>query len=281
MRASLTLRSALGGLALPWRTITLSTLALALYLTAGPAPELLIYDRAAIAVGEWWRLITGHWVHSDASHGFWDIAALAVLGVLFESRLGGGLFRSLAMGTLMLDAWLWWAMPDLTRYCGLSGVLNTLLAAGLLHCWQETRDPLILWVALAAIGKIGLELMYGGALLTQTAWPSLPAAHAVGFATGALTTLKLQAPAQVGTSEGRSDRASPLHRSLRTGLRIPRSAPHSVSSRYHRSSAPPSRCLRQFPPGLRDSPAPQEKHHPQDGSRRFRSPWRDPGTELS
>lgn len=176
--------SALGSLALPWRSIFLSTLALALYLFAGPAPDALVYDRNALAAGECWRLISAHWVHSDAEHAFWDIAALALFGALFEARLGWRLVSSLVIGSLAVDACLWWAMRELERYCGLSGIINALLAAGLWESWRQTRDPLIPWIAAGVCAKIAIELATGGALFTYSAWPSVPRMHAVGFTAG-------------------------------------------------------------------------------------------------
>ena len=193
MPAAVAIGSVHGGLATPWRSLLIGGLALALYLIAGPAPELLVYDRTAIAAGEWWRLITGHWVHGDAGHALWDIAALALFGALFEGRLGRGIYWSLALGTVAIDAWLWWAMPELIRYCGLSGIINSLIAAGLWQTWRQTRDPLILWVGVAAVAKIGVEVAAGGALFTHTAWSSVPVVHAVGFVAG-LPVVGLTAP---------------------------------------------------------------------------------------
>jgi rhomboid family GlyGly-CTERM serine protease len=178
-----------GSLALPWRTLLLTGLALGLFLSFGAAPEAWVFDRTAIAQGEWWRLLTGHWVHSDLEHAAWDIGALLVLGLLFEPRLKAKLFSVLILGSLGIDLWLWYALPSLSYYCGLSGILNSLLALGLLQMWRELRHPLIWMTAVGAILKIVWEIALGGALLTTTAWPSLPEAHAVGFLCGVLAAL--------------------------------------------------------------------------------------------
>ncbi len=172
-----------GGL-LPWRTLLLTALALAGYLVLGAAPEAWVFDRAATAQGGVWRLLTGHWVHSDPQHALWDIAALGLLGVLFEQRLQWRLPLALLIGTLGVDAWLWWGAPALQYYCGLSGILNALLALGLVECWRELRHPLVWITGLGAIAKIMLEIYSGQALLTQTAWPSVPEVHAAGFLSG-------------------------------------------------------------------------------------------------
>jgi len=173
-----------GGITLPWRSLLLGAGALAVYLILGPAPEAWVFDRVAIAGGEWWRLFTGHWVHSDLAHAGWDIAALLLLGALFEERLRWRLPLVLIVGAVGVDAWLWWGEPALFYYCGLSGVLNSLLILGLLYLWRDLRHPLVIVTAVGAALKIILEIYFGQALLTQTAWPSVPTAHAAGFLCG-------------------------------------------------------------------------------------------------
>ena len=173
-----------GGITLPWRTLFLGAGAIAAYLILGAAPEAWVFDRAAITQGEWWRLITGHWVHSDLEHAVWDIAALLLLGTLFEARLQWQLPLALLVATVGVDAWLWWGDPALQYYCGLSGILNSLLIVGLLQLWHDLRHPLILFTGVGAVVKIIVEINAGQALLTQTAWPSVPTVHAVGFLCG-------------------------------------------------------------------------------------------------
>ena len=177
---------------LPWRTLLLTVIATSAYLALGPVPDQWIFDRVAIAEGEWWRLLTAHWVHGDASHAGWDIGALLLLGILFESKLQGRLLLALLAATVAVDAWLWWGEPALIFYCGLSGILNGLMILGLLQLWRDLRHPVILLIASGAGLKILVEMQLGQAVLTQTAWPSLPRAHAAGFACGAALFLALR-----------------------------------------------------------------------------------------
>jgi rhomboid family GlyGly-CTERM serine protease len=177
-----------GSLILPWRTLSLTTLALVCYLFLGSAPEAWVFDRTAIVQGEWWRLVTGHWMHSDASHAFWNIGALMILGTLLEKRLQNNLILALVIGTFGVDFWLWWYDSTLRYYCGLSGILNALLAVGLVHLWYDLRQPLVWLVGLGAVAKIFVEISAGQALLTHTAWPSVPEVHAAGFLSGLVTS---------------------------------------------------------------------------------------------
>jgi len=173
-----------GGSTLPWRSILLGAGAVVAYLVLGAAPEAWVFDRAAIAQGEWWRLVTGHWVHSDLTHAGWDITALLLLGTLFEARLRWWLPIALLIGTVGVDVWLWWGDLTLHYYCGLSGILNSLLIVGLLQLWRNWRHPLILLTGVGAAAKILVEINTGQAILTQTAWPSVPTVHAAGFLCG-------------------------------------------------------------------------------------------------
>ena len=127
-------------------------------------------------------MVTGHLVHADGSHALWNITALALLVTLFEGWLGRRLTTSLGLGVLTINLWLWWGMPTLTLYCGVSGVLNILLAAGLYVLWRETRDPVVLLVAAGAVTKVTIEGLAGHALFVDIAWASVPSVHGVGFA---------------------------------------------------------------------------------------------------
>ncbi len=169
---------------LPWRSISLTAVALILYEVFGPVQQTLVFDRAAIANGEVWRLVTGHWVHSDIAHLLWNSAALLLMGVLFERRLRSHVVTSLLAGTISVDIWLWWGASGVSRYCGLSGILNSLLIVGLIQLWSDQRHPLVPLVVLGAVTKIAIEIATGQALFTRTAWPSIPAAHAAGFLGG-------------------------------------------------------------------------------------------------
>ena len=175
----------------PWLTLATAALALLLYLLAGPAAPALVYDRAAVEAGQWWRLLSGHLVHSDPSHLGWDLAGLLVLGWLFEGQLTARRFLVvLLFGVAAVDVWLWWG-PAPLRYCGMSGFLNTLLAGGLVNQWSANRGWLVLVVGFGATMKIVWETLHGQALLTATAWPAVPLAHAAGFAGGLLVALLL------------------------------------------------------------------------------------------
>ncbi len=168
----------------PWITSLLVLLAVCVYIVQGPAADAFIFDRERISDGELWRLVTAHWVHSDLEHLLWNGVALLILGFVFELYLGWRTIPILLAGTLAVDVWLWWGVPSLQLYCGLSGILNALLVAGLFLRWRTDPHWVLLAIGLTAAAKLGLELILGAAVLTSTSWPALPSAHAAGFVMG-------------------------------------------------------------------------------------------------
>lgn len=165
---------------LPWFTGLCVGVAGGLWLLLGPVPEALVFDRIAIADGEWWRLITGHWVHSDGQHALWDIAALALIGCLLEGRGKRRLALATSMGIVAVDACIWWCLPELERYCGLSGMLNTLLIIALADLWLLYRHPIFAAAILLLGGKLIAEMAAGQSVLIDPSWPGVPMAHVAG-----------------------------------------------------------------------------------------------------
>jgi rhomboid family GlyGly-CTERM serine protease len=179
-----------GGLRLPWFTLSVTAFLLLLYGFAGPAPESLIYDRMAITSGEFWRLLTGHLVHTDNNHLTWNVLAFLILGAVLERefRLPAHFHLIvLGLGALTIDAWLWWGMPEITRYCGISAVLNTQLGVAAILLWVTTKSPLAILVGLGASVKIAVEITLQTSLFTDTLWPSVPEAHLAGLIVGLLS----------------------------------------------------------------------------------------------
>jgi len=172
------------GSRLPWLSLGLAGLMVALFAAFGPAPEAWVYDRVAIAQGEWWRLLSGHWMHSDSGHLTWNLGALLALGWIVEAQNRVALLASLLAGTLGVDLMLWLALPELTRYCGISGVLNTVLLFALATLWRHTAAPVLLATGMLSFAKIVVEISSGQALLTSNDWASIPQAHLAGWLIG-------------------------------------------------------------------------------------------------
>jgi len=178
-----------GDTQLPWLAIIITAIPVFVYLVLGPAPEWLIFDRKAVLQGEVWRLVTGHWVHSDAEHALWDIAALGILSVILDKQSRVLLIISLTLGTFGVDIWIWYINESLDYYCGLSGILNTVFISVIFSLWEKTENSILWIIFTGAVAKVLLEIITSQAVFTQTAWPSVPEVHAVGLLIGIVTML--------------------------------------------------------------------------------------------
>ncbi|MFZ5757769.1 MAG: rhombosortase [Pseudomonadota bacterium] len=128
--------------------------ALVLLLGAGgdTARDWLRFDRELIAAGEWWRSITGNFVHMNANHLWLDVLGLVLLLLFFRDVFSPlDWLLALFIGSTAVGAGLLVLDPGLMRYVGISGVLHTLLFAGLLLSFRHSPwINGIVFVAMAA-----------------------------------------------------------------------------------------------------------------------------------
>ncbi|MDE2220969.1 MAG: rhombosortase [Gammaproteobacteria bacterium] len=145
---------------------------------------LLRYERTPIAQGEWWRLVTGHWVHLGPRHLLADGAGLVLLWILYARELRPAAWLLvLVCSTAAIDAGLWWGQPQIEWYAGVSGLLHGAWAAG--AAAVALRGSRVGWAMLAALAaKLAIE-RYAGSSLFTSGFPVVPAAHVDG-ALGAL-----------------------------------------------------------------------------------------------
>jgi rhomboid family GlyGly-CTERM serine protease len=158
--------------------------AVAVYVIPGAAAA-LIFDRAAIGAGAWWRIVTGSWVHLSMSHLLYDGLAVLIAGWLLERDRAP--LRSLVLasaGAVGLGVLI--GLPEVSRYGGLSGIAYALVGflalsgLGERGAWRWSCATTL--VALAA--KLSFELSTGRFLLVPTGDEivAVPLAHAMGLA---------------------------------------------------------------------------------------------------
>jgi len=164
---------------LPICTLALCAIATIVYaLPQLQAP--LVYNRAAVATGELWRLASGNLVHFSSGHLAKDIAALFLAGALIE-MLGYRHFLLLCVVSAFLIGLELYALePAVLVYGGLSGVAVAAFAYLGLHGATD-KDAYGRICRLALIGlvaKIGLEFAFAPRVSDE--FVLVPMSHAIG-----------------------------------------------------------------------------------------------------
>ncbi len=146
--------------------------------------ELLVYDREAIFKGELWRIITAPFVHFSMSHLCWNVLVFGAAGWAIETQNSRGFwivcgFSSLSAGLILL-----WAMPELIRYGGLSGLATGAVAYLCLYKLMTTGKDKFIWLTILILigAKIIIEVTAANPIFVQTdtLFHVLPAAHFLG-----------------------------------------------------------------------------------------------------
>lgn len=135
---------------------------------AGDAGRLALrYERSALESGEWWRLLSAHFVHLGWPHTALNVVALLLLAAIFGpvGRARDWLIVIIA-AALAIDLGLYVAAPGIDWYVGLSGVLHGLYAAGV-GMMGRVRPRFALALAVGLVIKLTVEQI--GGPLTATA----------------------------------------------------------------------------------------------------------------
>jgi len=183
--------------------VIVALLAVCLLMAAGGEGlrELSRYERQAIESGEYWRLVSGHLVHLGFGHLWPNVAALAIIGLLFDDvfrsadwlRVGAASAAAIDLGLLALE-------PTVLWYVGLSGVLHGFVAAGALALLLR-REVLGAVLGVGLVAKLAFEQTVGPVPFTaqSVGGPVVVAAHLYG----AIGALLAEAAAQLARRRSR------------------------------------------------------------------------------
>jgi len=148
-------------------------------------PDLLVYDRSAILTGEFWRLVTGNWVHLSPSHLTYNLVAVGIAGWLIESRGFQRFGLMCLLSATGIGVSLLAFESGIQFYGGLSGVATAVVVFLVLHGLRQGGWQRVLFAAvLVAVGmKLAWESWAGTSLFvdgTITGTRVVPLSHSVG-----------------------------------------------------------------------------------------------------
>jgi rhomboid family GlyGly-CTERM serine protease len=188
--------------------------------------ELLQYERHAVDAGEWWRVLTSHFVHWSVDQAIWDaltFAALASIAIRrWPSRFGAAVIAS----AIAIPLTIHFAMPQVMTYRGLSGLGSALFALIATRMLMTRRNPFVVACAAAFAIKITYEFVSGDTLFVQSLGPgvvALPIAHVIGAICGVLAAIT--PPVFPSARSAHSSTPRPI---LPVAARAPRAARRSV-----------------------------------------------------
>ena len=119
------------------------------------------FNRDLVSQGQVWLLFSAHIVHLNWSHWALNMAGLAIVAFFFSSHASVRQWLAvLFVSACAINIGLWWWMPEVRSYVGLSGVLHGLFLYGAL---REIRFYPISGYVLTAVlmAKLSWEFFYG------------------------------------------------------------------------------------------------------------------------
>ena len=163
--------------------MVVSLVAAASLLTASPElGEILRLHADSDGVMFLMQLFTCHFVHWTAAHLFYDALCLAGLGVLLSRR---ELVLTLLFAAPIVAITALWLHPELTSYCGLSGINCALFAYYAVRLGCERR--MLGALALAAVLlKTLVEISSDRTFFATDGFIPVHSAHLVGIVSGVI-----------------------------------------------------------------------------------------------
>jgi rhomboid family GlyGly-CTERM serine protease len=140
----------------------------------------LRYERLAVSGGQWWRLVTAHFVHIDLEHTVLNIMGLVLMWAIFARDLAPRQWLIVTLVVVLaIDAGLWFRDTGVEWYVGASGALHGFMAAGTYaHVRRGDLDGWILVIFIVL--KLGYEQLHGQLPFAQSGMPVVVNAHLYG-----------------------------------------------------------------------------------------------------
>ena len=181
-----------------YSAILLGLIAIALYFIP-TANEILEYNRNLILINhQYYRIITGHFVHFSVEHLFWDVSMYIVLGTICCHKNWKLFVQASIISTVTISVELLLIETQFTHYRGLSGIDTALYSIIILDSiYKNFQDKYYLQsfssftLGGLLISKITYEFISNKAIFANsTSFVPLPSAHFIGLLIGIILCYK-------------------------------------------------------------------------------------------
>jgi rhomboid family GlyGly-CTERM serine protease len=137
------------------------TFAFSVFIFDAQISDLLIYNRSLITAGEYWRIISGHFFHSNANHFLLNVAAVALLWALHGQYYSYKNYLLVFLtSAIICSLGIYWFSVNIELYVGLSGVLHGFFVWGaLMDIKHKEKTGYLLLMGVMA--KVIHEQIYG------------------------------------------------------------------------------------------------------------------------
>ena len=186
--------------------VTLITLISLLIMASAPeSNSILRYQSLEVSQGEWWRIFTANFCHSNWNHWALNVAGFWMMDIFYSPVLGQKIRAYLMLFCMLFNVLLLDVFLDLTWYVGLSGALHGYLIGGALLSWK-TAVKINLAIVLVVIIKLWFELQWHINEATETLINAnvVEESHAFGAISGGIFFLAVWLTTKFGNTKSDS-----------------------------------------------------------------------------
>ena len=116
----------------------------------------LVLERNEVFAGEYWRLLSGNFVHFGWAHTLMNVAAFLLCSIALLDKFSIAKFSTLLLWCcLIVGGGIFHLNLEYGTYAGLSGAIHGLMVAGLMMSKQHP-----LWIRVIALGLLIAKLVH-------------------------------------------------------------------------------------------------------------------------
>ncbi|HMY00837.1 MAG TPA: rhombosortase [Agitococcus sp.] len=115
------------------------------------------FERDLLGQGQYWRLLTAHFVHLNVTHLVFNLAGLSLVLIILDRTWSLAAWLCLIVFSAVAQSLaFYWFLPHVKAYVGFSGVIHSLYVAGAVILLQKRQDR---YLAIVLLILVTLKLL--------------------------------------------------------------------------------------------------------------------------